>query len=63
MYRGADVASDHHLKLKKLSQRKDHHPINIEKFKLKQVKENFELALQNRFSILSDLENLESESN
>ena len=42
---------------------KDHYLIDIEKLKLKQVKKSFELALHHRFSILSDLENLESDPN
>jgi len=41
------------LKLKNLSQNKDYNLLSLRKLKQKQLRKNFELALQNRFSILS----------
>ncbi|VDI60697.1 Hypothetical predicted protein [Mytilus galloprovincialis] len=61
--RGADAASDHHLvigsiKMKLLAQKKlvvKRRKFNVGKLKIPNIREVFQISLQNRFSAISDL--------
>jgi hypothetical protein len=63
VYRGADAASDHHLviavlklKLKKLTGKREHRMVDVNKLSRKETQEKFQLELKNRFEILGDQE-------
>jgi len=60
VYRGADIGSDHYLlivglRLKKLVVQRSRRIPDVDKFRSEEMKEQFELKLQNRFSALAHL--------
>src|SRR5258706_200987 len=62
VYRGADVGSDHYLvvaemkvKLKSLANKEVHKILDVEKFKIPEIQQQFNLELQNRFRSLEEL--------
>ncbi|XP_071153817.1 craniofacial development protein 2-like [Mytilus edulis] len=68
---GADAASDHHLvigsiKMKLLAQKKSvvkRRKFNVGKLKIPNIREEFQISLQNRFSAISDLDIEENDIN
>ena len=67
VYRGADVASDHYLlvasvqlKLKCCTKKKSREIVDVEKLLRSEIRQEFELAIENRFSILDTKENEEN---